>query len=140
MRRKMDSSAPDGLYTVTYNACWPDNTCHDGKFQFAIDKSLANTYEDMTAKNEITINLNEIKFTPQNVKIKKGTKVTWVNNEVTEHYINTDLHPAHTYFSNQNSKALKKGEGYSLIFEEEGIYPYHCSAHADIMIGNILVE
>lgn len=38
LSRTLDSSAPDGLYTVNYNACWPDNTCHSGYFQFAIDR------------------------------------------------------------------------------------------------------
>jgi methionine-rich copper-binding protein CopC len=34
----MDPEAPDGLYTVNYTACWPDQTCHDGKFQFALQR------------------------------------------------------------------------------------------------------
>lgn len=39
MRIAIDPNAPDGLYTVNYNACWPDKSCHDGNFQFAIKKS-----------------------------------------------------------------------------------------------------
>lgn len=39
MRRSMDPNAPDGLYTVSYNACWPDGSCHDGHFQFTIDRT-----------------------------------------------------------------------------------------------------
>ncbi|OGH24271.1 MAG: hypothetical protein A3B47_04865 [Candidatus Levybacteria bacterium RIFCSPLOWO2_01_FULL_39_24] len=94
----------------------------------------------MIGQNEITIRMSEIQFMPKNLKIGKGTKVTWVNNDEVEHFVNTDSHPAHTYFPNQNSKALKTGDTYSVTFSDTGIYLYHCSAHADSMIGSILVE
>ncbi|OGH03188.1 MAG: hypothetical protein A2798_00665 [Candidatus Levybacteria bacterium RIFCSPHIGHO2_01_FULL_37_17] len=94
----------------------------------------------MTGQKEVTIKLSNIMFDPKDIKISKGTKVTWVNDESIEHYVNTDSHPAHTYYLEQNSKALGKGDSYSLTFDTAGIYPYHCSAHADTMIGSILVE
>ena len=140
MRRNMDPASPDGLYNIEYNACWPDGSCHDGHFQFAIDKSLSAGFTDMINQKEVQIKMSEIKFNPQNLKISKGTRVTWVNDDGVEHYVNTDSHPAHTYYLPQNSKSLAKGESFSVSFEESGIYPYHCSAHADTMSGNILVE
>jgi len=140
MRRNMDSNAPDGVYTVMYNACWPDGSCHDGDFQFAIDKSLSPGLTDMINQKEVQIKMSEIKFNPQNLKVSKGTKVTWINDDGVDHYVNTDSHPAHTYYLPQNSKSLAKGENFSVSFEKSGIYPYHCSAHADTMSGNILVE
>lgn len=140
MRRKMDPQSPDGIYTVSYNACWPDKTCHDGNFQFKIDRELTSSYKDLTGQTEVTINLKDISFSPKNVRISKGTKVTWVNDDAVEHYVNTESHPAHTYYLAQNSKALKNGDQYSLIFDQEGIYPYHCSSHADSMSASILVE
>jgi methionine-rich copper-binding protein CopC len=33
---KAVSSQSAGLYTVKYNACWPDGSCHDGQFQFGV--------------------------------------------------------------------------------------------------------
>jgi methionine-rich copper-binding protein CopC len=30
------SASGKGLYTVNYNACWPDGSCHDGHFQFGV--------------------------------------------------------------------------------------------------------
>lgn len=140
MRRNMKESASDGLYEVKYKACWPDGSCHDGNFQFAIDKSKTKGFEDLTGRKEVTIRLSQIKFSPQNVKVSKGTKVIWINDEATGHYINTDSHPAHTYFPSQNSNLLEKGGRFSLVFDKVGIYPYHCSAHASSMIGSLLVE
>jgi plastocyanin/methionine-rich copper-binding protein CopC len=140
MRRSVDPAAPDGLYEVSYKACWPDKSCHDGHFEFVIDRSLASSYEDLTGKKEVTIKMSEIMFKPENIKVDAGTKITWINDEAVEHYINTDSHPAHTYFPSQNSRSLKLGESYSVTFTDVGIYPYHCSAHAENMKGNILVQ
>src|SRR3990167_3646808 len=139
MRRQMDPASPDGVYTVNYNACWPDKSCHDGSFQFAIDRTKSQSFEDFTGQKEVTVTLSEIQFKPQNIKIEKGTKVTWINQDDVDHYINTDSHPAHTYFPQQNSQALGNGDTYSVTFNTPGIYPYHCSAHPENMAGAILV-
>lgn len=140
MRRNMIADAPDGLYTVKYNVCWPDTTCHDGNFQFVIDRNSSKNYEDMRGKKDVAIKLSQIKFVPQNIKVSKGTKVTWINDDGVLHYVNTDSHPAHTYYPAQNSKALKNGESFSITFGKVGIYPYHCSAHASSMVASLLVE
>lgn len=140
MRRGISPNSPDGLFTVKYNACWPDGSCHDGSFEFAIDRTQANAYIDQTGKKEITIKMSEIMFKPKNIKVSKGTKIMWINDDNVGHYVNTDSHPAHTYYPTQNSKILKKGESYSLTFNQTGIYPYHCSTHASSMVGNLLVE
>jgi plastocyanin len=140
MRRTMDPNASDGVYTVTYNACWPDKSCHNGNFQFVIDKDLASSFTNYTKEKEVTIHMKDVMFELTQIRIAKGTKVTWVNDDIVTHYVNTDSHPAHTYFPTQNSKALEKGDTYSVSFDTPGIYPYHCSAHEATMKGFILVE
>lgn len=140
IRRKMDPESPDQIYTVHYKACWADGSCHDGSFQFKINRGLSNEFIDQTNKKEVTINLQNIAFNPQKIKISKGTKITWVNQDSVEHTVNTDSHPAHTYYLSQNSRTLKKGDTYSVTFKEAGIYPYHCTPHAASMKGEVLVE
>lgn len=141
MRRNMDPASPDGLYTVEYNACWPDGSCHDGHFQFAIDSALAAGFTDMTGQSSIDIRMAQISFQPRNVIISPGTTVTWTNTDPgIEHFINTDAHPAHTYYPAMNSRGLMLGESFSVVFETPGIYTYHCSAHADKMQGAIIVR
>lgn len=139
MRRSIKAGNGDGLYKVSYNACWPDGSCHDGTFEFAVSSSKGTSYIDMTSKDSVVIDLKDILFKPMDVKIKTGTRVTWTNSDNIEHFVNTDSHPAHTYFKDQNSSALATGESYSLTYDTPGIYPYHCSAHASGMVGNILV-
>jgi plastocyanin len=140
MRRDIDSQAPDGLYTVTYNACWPDGSCHDGSFQFAVDRARAANFTDMTGQREVTIRMSEVKFSPANIRITNGAKVTWVNDDSVDHYVNADSHPAHTYLPGMNSRSLAKNASHSFTFDKAGFYPYHCSAHASSMSGAILVE
>lgn len=140
MRRSIDPAAPDGLYEVTYDACWPDGSCHDGNFRFAIDRSLAGQYTDLTGRQEVTVAMENTAFDPALVRISRGTKVTWVNREAVGHFVNTDSHPAHTYYLPQNSRGLERNGTFSVVFDTPGIYPYHCSAHADLMKGSILVE
>ncbi len=114
MRRNMDPSAPDGFYTINYKACWHDGSCHDGYFQFIIDRTKAETYTDLRNKTEVTVRLSGIAFKPQNIRISRGTKVTWVNEDDVDNYVNTDAHTSHTYYPPQNSKALRKGDIFSL--------------------------
>ena len=140
MRKEMKEDSPNGLYNITYKACWPDESCHDGKFQFAIDKTKANEFIDMTGKSEVTINAEQISLKPMKVKISKGTQITWINQDSVQHFVNTDAHPSHTYFSEQNSRALGEEDSFSIVFDKSGFYPYHCSAHASVMKGEILVE
>lgn len=140
LRRNLDRAAPDGLYTVSYNACWPDGSCHKGSFQFAIDRAKAASFTDLRGRREVTIHMSGIRFNPADIRISKGTKVTWVNDDSVDHYVNTDSHPAHTYLPGMNSRSLAQGAAYSFIFENAGFYPYHCSAHAATMSGAVLVE
>lgn len=140
MRRKMDPASPDGLYTVNYKACWADGSCHDGSFQFKIDRSKAGEFKDLRNQNQVTIDLKNFQFNPSKVRVSKGTKITWINQDSVVHTVNTDSHPAHTYYLKQNSRDLNQGDKYEIMFDSAGIYLYHCTPHADTMKGQILVD
>lgn len=140
LRRAVNASAPNGLYTVQYSACWPDTSCDEGSSQFAIDRSRAASATDLRGQSALTVRLKDIAFAPQTMLIGAGTTVTWVNDDAVEHYVNTDSHPAHTYFPTQNSRALAQGQTFEQTFTQPGVYPYHCSAHADTMMATIIVD
>ncbi len=36
MRKAVAGGGGSGVYTVSYSACWPDGSCHDGQFQFGV--------------------------------------------------------------------------------------------------------
>ncbi len=140
LRRDLAADAPDGSYKVSYSACWSATSCHEGYFQFAIDSGKKSGFDDLKEQKEVTVKLSQIKFNPSKIMISAGTKVTWVNDDAVAHTVNTDSHPAHTYYLPQNSRKLNKGDSYSVVFDKPGIYPYHCSPHAEVMQGTVVVE
>jgi plastocyanin len=97
-------------------------------------------FTDLTGNPQVTVLMDHISFEPARIRISTGTNVTWVNREAVEHFVNTGSHPAHTYYLPQNSRGLLKNDTFSVVFDTPGIYPYHCSAHAAVMTGTILVE
>ncbi len=132
---------PDGLYKVTYYACWPDKSCHDGEFAFAIDSSKQAAYTDMRNQPIVTIAMKDFAFETKQIIISPGTKVTWVNDDPFGHFINSETHPEHTYFPEQNSREVGAGESFSATFQIAGQYNYHCSAHVPQgMVGSIIVS
>ena len=54
LRVGMDPESPDGLYKVSYSACWPDGSCHEGSFEFAIDRNLSEDFTDLRGTKEVT--------------------------------------------------------------------------------------
>lgn len=140
MRRAMDLAAPDGVYTVNYRACWPDGSCHEGHFQFAVDRQAAGAFMDFTGSRDVAVAMISTSFLPSQIRIRRGTNVTWRNEDPFDHFVNTDPHPQHTGFALLNSRALAQGATYSYTFDVPGTYAYHCSAHADVMHGTVLVE
>ncbi len=140
MRRSMSQGAADGLYSVFYTACWPDGSCHDGNFQFALNRSLVSNAIDYRGGQKPAVYMAKSSFTPQTIRVPAGATVTWTNNDAYIHYVNTDAHPSHTYEPGMNSKALALGETYSFTFTKPGVYPYHCSSHADTMTGMVVVD
>jgi plastocyanin len=140
LKKDLKQGMADGDYLASYKACWPDGSCHDGSFSFKIDSSKRSDYQDKRGQKEVQIDLKEISFVPEKTIISPGTKVAWLNADSVEHFVNTETHPEHTYFPEQNSRGLEKKDSFSTTFEVPGQYNYHCSAHADQMMGSIIVS
>lgn len=141
MSAALSPGSEDGLYVVDYKACWPDRSCHDGRFAFTADSKTAGAFIDMRGKGEVRIAMKESKFAPASVIVSRGTKVTWVNEESTPHFVNSDPHPSHNFLPTQNSLELKQGQIFGYAFNEAGEWPYHCSLHYPVgMVGRVLVQ
>lgn len=80
---------------------------------------------------ETIITIQNHSFTSP-VTVKKGTKVTWINNDVS----------AHTVVADDGSFDLgtvTKDQTKSYTFTTAGTYKYHCSIHPG-MEGTVIVE
>lgn len=73
-----------------------------------------------------TVKINSGGFSPQQITIKKGEAVTWINDDTMQHQVNSAPHPEHTDYSPLNSIGLlNSGAQKSLTFPDAGTYHYH---------------
>jgi plastocyanin len=77
-----------------------------------------------------TVSIQNFAFNPQALTVKKGTTVTWTNNDSAPHQIKS------TTF---NSQPLGKGQSYSFTFDNPGTFDYICGIHPS-MTGKIIVQ
>lgn len=140
LKRILRHDMPDGEYRVAYTASLVDGMEYQGSFVFFIDSSLRDRYTDLRGESEVTVSMVDLAYNPRNIIVSPGTMVTWINEEDPVHFVNTETHPEHTYFTPQNSLELARGDTFSVVFEIPGQYDYHCSAHYhEGMTGSILV-
>jgi plastocyanin len=81
------------------------------------------------------IAIRDFAFQPNDVRIKAGNSVTWLNCEPAGT-------PSHTSTSDQavwQSPLLAPGETFTRTFDTPGVFPYLCSVHP-FMTGSITVE
>lgn len=69
-------------------------------------------------------------FSPAIIRIKSGTKVTWTNNDSSQHILR---------FTDEESEVLDMGEDFSKTFSSTGTFDYDCGLHSN-MSGIVIVE
>lgn len=117
----------------------PDN---EGQSSSSVDPnnyaSSANVGEtvDATDQKEVTISIDDFIFETTYLKIKKGTKVTWVNNGQIQHDVTSSSSSPN---GGLGSNLLSNGDTYGFTFEEAGVYEYFCTPHPTEMRGVITV-
>jgi len=76
------------------------------------------------------VNIENYAFKPDELTIKKGETVTWINQDTVRHTATGDSF---------DSKLLEKGQSFSHTFNETGTYSYICTPHP-YMKGKIIVQ
>jgi len=66
--------------------------------------------------------IHNFQFSPNPVRVKVGTAVTWTNKDSTDHTVQAD---GGTFGSGH----LGTGQTYSHTFSAAGTYTYHCAIH-----------
>lgn len=106
--------------------------------------------EEQAAGNTVTITAKG--FSPKVLTVKAGTTVTFVNEDVKEHWPASAMHPTHTLYPGSGirkcgtgeaifdaCKGLAQGESFSFTFNEKGSWRYH--DHLGVSLtGTIVVE
>lgn len=80
-------------------------------------------------------------FNPENITVRAGTIVTWLNNDSSEHQVISDIGFAGKTggFSRQlfdlKSQRMYNGSIYSYRFQRVGNYTYHCNIYPKLRGG-----
>lgn len=94
--------------------------------------SSGNNTPSTPANTSSEISIMNLSFSPSNTTVKKGTQVTWTNNDSTAHTVTADSG------TGPSSGTLQPGGKYSFTFNDVGTFKYHCSIHPD-MTGSVTV-
>ena len=79
------------------------------------------------------VTISNFAFSPANITVKAGTKVTWTNADTAGHTVTETDSTA-----GPKSSTLSKGQSYSFTFTTPGTYHYDCSIHP-YMTGTVTV-
>ena len=88
----------------------------------------ATTNNDQVQSGTAAVVMQGEAFSPQTVKVKKGTKVTWTNNDSIGHDVVADDAKNAAGLPSDNS-LFGKGGTYTFTFNSTGTFSYHCAAH-----------
>lgn len=84
----------------------------------------------------VAMDIKDFAFSKESIKIKKGTKVVWTNQDSAKHDVTPDSEsPAF-----KASELLAKGEAYEFTFDTVGTYSYKCSPHPYMKASVEVVE
>lgn len=81
------------------------------------------------------VEIKDFAYSPTNITVKVGTKVTWTNQDSVAHTVTSDDDSTD---GGLDSKLLEKGESYSATFSKAGTFTYHCAPHPQ-MTGTVTV-
>ena len=76
-------------------------------------------------------------YIPSTFTIKRGEKVTWLNDDVAFHSVTSGLYDAPIDMF--DSGHMDPGEKFNVTFEDEGVFDYFCTLHP-WMKGQVIVE
>ena len=102
---------------------------------FAVSVAGAHKHPTAMAQKHPTrkVMIQNFRFKPAHITIKRGTKVRWINKDSTAHTVT-----AHKK-SSFDSGRLRPGQRYKHTFKSAGKKPYHCEIHTD-MKGTITIK
>lgn len=103
------------------------------------NKPFQNRLTDTRSDNAVIV-ISEMEAIPDIVTIKKGAKVTWINNDSVGHIIAANPHPDHSELPELVSYVIEPHGVYTFVFNEIGEYGYHSHLHPTLLGKVIVVE
>ncbi|MGB3342444.1 MAG: plastocyanin/azurin family copper-binding protein [Aequorivita sp.] len=99
-------------------------------FGILILTGFKNSNEIVITPTTHTVIISQMKFNPENLKVKKGDKVVWINKDIVPHDV-TEINKKWT------SGPMKTGDKWSKTITES--FDYFCSIHL-VMKGSVTID
>lgn len=95
------------------------------------------------AEGEVTVAMKGMKFSPSELTVKAGTRITFVNQDAMVHdVVQSTVRGLYKETPAFDSGVIKPGESWTVTIEEPGTYPILCSQAGHYtagMVGTITV-
>lgn len=91
-------------------------------------------------QGQVEVLMINFTFSPASITIKKGTIVTWKNNDSASHQVAADESPTTVYTNSLVSQVMAPNQTFSFTFDELGTFNYHCKIHPQMKGSVIVVE
>jgi len=93
--------------------------------------TTSNSPPPAVSQQAAAIQIKGFTFNSNNITVRKGTKVTWTNNDAVPHTVTGDN-------GGPSSPYINPGGSYSYVFTTTGTFTYYCSIHTN-MRGTVQV-
>ena len=110
-------------------------SCVSERSTSAVEASACNVQLPAEAIGSTIVSVRDFAFTPTQINVRTGAKVTWVN-------CGTSSGASHTSTSDNGvwaSPLLAPGETFTREFDAPGSFPFHCEPHP-FMTGAVTVN
>ncbi|KKQ34750.1 MAG: Blue (Type 1) copper domain protein [Candidatus Nomurabacteria bacterium GW2011_GWB1_37_5] len=95
---------------------------------------------DITGQISESVLISNFAFSPANLVVKKGTTVTWINQDNVGHTVTVDISTGLLAQAGPDSSLFGQGQSYSYTLNEVGTYAYHCKPHPNMRASVSVIE
>jgi plastocyanin len=143
-----DRNSPSA--TMIERAAGADEPSENSAHHHAEEEAELGPVVDLTGQPEVEIDIKDYAYSRPNIRVTKGTKVVWTNqdtvghNVMKEHDAGDQAHEAPSADDVRDDvfagPLLAEGERYSFTFNAVGSYPYHCAPHPNMQAVVVVTE
>lgn len=124
-----------GAITIGSMTLMTDSSEVNERQESSSSARATDTESDKTTEETNQVSMQDFDFAPKNILVKKGTTVTWTNNDSAHHnveFVSGGL-------KGEKGPLLDEGETYTYTFDEVGTFEYKCTPHP-FMQASVTVE
>jgi plastocyanin len=118
---QVDQESPAGLYDLIIEANG------GGLIHNAVEQI------DIIGTGRIIVIIKDFWYFPDNLTIRKGSSVTWINQDLTGHTSTADN-------GEFDTELLRQNQRYTIPFDDIGNFPYFCIPHPQMVASVKVVE